>query len=125
MPWDWKRDPVSGDLVKDGKGGFVRVFTAETSAQNQLLAHERKCWHDPALGSSLHDQRSKQRDPITLNVEAARRALTRLEAAGRIAAIEVKAEPASSPAGRVLLATTFRDTSTGQLIETVLERGGG
>jgi phage gp46-like protein len=122
MPCDWRRDPVTGDFVRDGKGGFVRVFTAEASVQNQLLAHEGECWQDPLLGSKLHDLKALQRDPLTLAPQAAERALARLEAAGRITAVETEAEIPFQ--GRVNLATRFRDTSTGQLIDTFVKAGG-
>lgn len=32
MPLDYKFDPVTGDLVRDGKGGHVLVATAETDS---------------------------------------------------------------------------------------------
>lgn len=113
MPWSWKRDPVTGDLVKDGKGGFVKTFTAEGLARNQLLAHRDACWHDPELGSHLHDLERFIADPDGLASDDARLSLERVVAAGRIDNVQVVAEES---VGRVTVATRFRDTSTNQVV---------
>lgn len=122
MPLDYKIDPATQDLVKDGKGGYVKIKTAETSVQNQLLARYGECWHDPELGSKLYDLDAFKTDPATLVAEEARRALERLEAAGRIADIEVVAE--QPRAGRVNVRTRFRDTSADQVVDTYVKPGG-
>ncbi|HWU86209.1 MAG TPA: phage GP46 family protein [Kofleriaceae bacterium] len=121
MPWDYLIDPVTRDLVKDGKGGFVKVRSAQTSVMNQLLAHRGEWWGDPELGSRLHDLRAMQARPEVIAPEEARLALERLVRAGRIADIEARAE--SSP-GRVVVATRFRDTTSGSLVEMKLKPGG-
>lgn len=113
MPWSWKRDPVTGDLVKDGKGGFVKTFTAENLVRNQLVAHRDRCWQDAELGSRLHELERFITDPDGLASDDARLALERIQAAGRISNIEVTAE---EKPGRVIVATRFRDTSTNQVV---------
>lgn len=122
MPFDRKFDPVTQDFVRDGRGGYERTATAETSVLNQLLAHRGECWHDPELGSDLHDLEALQADPAALAGASARTALERLERLGRITAIEVEA---SEPAvGRVRVDTKCRDTSTSQVVDTFVEPGG-
>lgn len=122
MPFDRKFDPVTQDLVRDGKGGWQRTTTAETSVQNQLLAHEGECWQDPELGSQLHDLEGMQQDPAAIAKLRARKPLERLQRLGRIDAIQVDAiEP--SP-GRVEVHTRFRDTSTNQVVDTHVKSGG-
>src|SRR5687767_7233653 len=106
MPWSWKRNPVTGDLIPDGKGGYEKTQTAENLVRNQLLAHRDECWQDPELGSHLHDLERFIADPDGLAADDARLALERIEAAGRITNIEVTAE--ETP-GRVTVATRFRD----------------
>lgn len=122
MPWDRQIDPVTGDLVRNDVGSWKTVTTAQTSVMNQLLAHRGECWHDPELGSRLHDLDAFIAAPETLAADEAARALARLEAAGRIAAIEVRAE-LQGP-GRIAVATRFRDTSSSALVDTVVKSGG-
>lgn len=122
MPRDFKHDPITGDLIPNGKGGFVHTMTAETSVRNQLLARYGECWQDPELGSRLHDRAALQANPAQLATAEAARALSRLEDAGRISAVEVRAE--ESP-GRVTVATRFADTTTNQLVETFVAKTGG
>lgn len=124
MPRDYFIDPTTNDLVKDGKGGFVMVETAQTSVYNQLKAKRGKCWHDEELGSDLHDLRAIQSAPERLAPEAAKLALGRLVRARRIDAVEVRGELAPAPGGRVLVVTRFRDTTSGSLVETRLKTGG-
>ncbi|MDQ3295067.1 MAG: hypothetical protein M3619_00595 [Myxococcota bacterium] len=121
MPWAWKRDPITGDLIPDGKGGYVKTNTAEVLVQNQLLAHYGKAWQDPELGSMLHDLERFKTSPEVLVPEEARRALARVEAAGRISNIETDAELRG--AGRVDVATRFRDTSSNQIVDTYVTPG--
>lgn len=121
MPWDYYIDPVTRDLVPDGKGGFRKVETAQTSVMNQLLAHAGECWHDDELGSELHDLRAMQAAPETIAPDKARLALERLVRAGRIADVEARAERS---VGRVVVATRFRDTTSGSIVETKLKPGG-
>jgi phage gp46-like protein len=121
MAFDRKFDPLTGDFVSDGKGGYERTQTAETSVMNQLLARAGECWQDPELGSELHDLAAIQHNPGPLAAQKARVSLERLERLGRIADIViVGSEPA---VGRVRLDTTFRDTSTNQLVRTFVTPG--
>jgi hypothetical protein len=116
MPWSWKRDPVTGDLIPDGAGGFEKTETAEVLVQNELLVHIETNWCAPGRGSTLHDLDLFKQDPIGLVPEEARRALRNVELAGRIANIEVAAELPKP--GRIHVATRFRDTSANQLVDT-------
>jgi phage gp46-like protein len=124
MPFDRRFDPVTEDFVSDGRGGYERTTTAETSIYNQLKAHRGECWQDDELGSRLHDLDAMQADPALLAAEDARISLERLEADGRITAIEVSgSEPRP---GVVRVDTKCRDTSTTQLVAThvTAKRGG-
>lgn len=122
MPWSFKRDPVTGDRIKDGSGGFVKTTTAENLVRNQLLGRLGEVWQDPELGSRLHDREAFRARPEVLVPNEAERALERVAAAGRIANLEVRAE--SQRTGRVNVATRFTDTSSGQLVATKVPVGG-
>ncbi|MBA2718938.1 MAG: hypothetical protein H0U52_06825 [Chloroflexi bacterium] len=122
MPWDYKYDPLTGDRIPDGTGGFVKTLTAETSVRNQLLAHRGKFWGDADLGSNLHDLEAFQADPESLAAEDARVALERLERSGRITAIEVDAQ-LEAP-GKIAVHTRFRDTTANQLVDSFVKSGG-
>lgn len=124
MPRDYYIDPNTNDLVKDGKGGFVMVGNATTSVYNQLKAHAGACWHDAELGSDLHDRRAMQPAPERLAPESAKRSLARLVRTRRIDNVEATGELAAVPAGRVLVLTRCRDTTSGSIIETRLKTGG-
>jgi phage gp46-like protein len=116
MPFDYKFDAVTGDLVRDGKGGFVLVETAETAVQEQLRHRYQAWWGAPQRGSLLGDIRSLVgRDKAQAAQAEAQRALRVLEQAGRISNVQVIAEQQAQ--GRVVVSATFRDTSTGQVVE--------
>lgn len=116
MPWAWKRDPLTGDLIPDGKGGYVKTETAEVIVQNELLVHLETNWAAPRRGSLLHDLDRFKANPEVLVAEEARRALANVEEQGRISNIEVRAEVPNP--GRINVATRCRDTSTSQTIDT-------
>ncbi len=116
MPLDYKFDPVTQDLVRDGKGGFVLVATAETALQEQVLHHYREWWGAPEQGSRLHDLRAFGRNKAKAAEDEVRRALHELEKAGRISNLEVVAEQPKQ--GRINVASKSRDTGTGQVITT-------
>jgi phage gp46-like protein len=116
MPKDYKFDSVTGDLVRDGKGGFVLIDTAETALQEQVLHHYNKWWGAPQQGSRVHDIRAFGKDKTQAAKEEVRRALHELEKAGRISNLDVIADQPKQ--GRVNVASTSRDTGTGQLVKT-------
>jgi hypothetical protein len=120
MPFDRKFDPITGDMIRDGRGGFERTTTAETSVLNQLLARRGQFWGDPELGTEGLDAI----DPTKPGQDAAQKmqvGLERLVQLGRIADVVVTgSEPA---VGRVRVDTRFRDTSTNQLVNTFIEPG--
>lgn len=117
MALDYKFDPMTGDLVRDGRGGFVLVDTAETALQEQVRHHYRAWWGAPAHGSRLHNLRAfGGRDKMMAAQDEVRRALHVLEQAGRISNLEVIAEQPRQ--GRINVASSARDTGTGQVIST-------
>lgn len=122
MGWSYKIDPITRDLIPDGRGSFVRVETAETSIQIALRAHHNECWHDPDLGSELHDLERFQADPPGGIADEVRRALGPLERAGRIADLEVVA--VETQPGRIEVRTRSRDQTTNQLIDITIKAGG-
>lgn len=121
MAWSWKFDPTTLDLVPDGKGSFQRTDQADSAVMHQLLCHYAKFWGAPEFGSKLYDLNAFQRDPKTLAALEAKRALGRLVDRGRIANLEVTSD---ATRGRVVVATRFRDASTGQLVDTFVKSGG-
>lgn len=122
MPYDRKFDPETQDMISDGRGGYKRTATAETSVMNQILAHRGKWWGDPELGTLEDGLRDIEGDPVRDGAQAIRRGLARLESAGRIANLEVRA---SQPApGRVRIDTRFQDTSTSQVANVLVKSGG-
>jgi phage gp46-like protein len=64
-----------------------------------------------------------QAQPEVMAPDEAKLALERLVRAGRIDNLEVRAELAAP--GRVVVATRFRDTTSGSLVELKLTPGGG
>lgn len=122
MPNDFKFDPVTRDLIPDGKGWFQTTPHADTMIQLQLSCHADECWQDDNLGSFLHDLKRFQAKPEILLPDEASRALKVLQARGRIQIIDINAVTVNP--GRVDVATKSRDTSTGQVIGTLTKAGG-
>lgn len=121
MPKDYQFDPITHDLVRDGKGSFVLVDTAETALQEQILHHYQAWWGAPEQGSRLHDLRALGRDKQRGAQEEVRRALHELELRGRISNLEVTSETPRN--GRIHVASKSRDTSTGKPITTTTKTG--
>lgn len=123
MPADFKFDPVTRDIVSDGKGSFVQTTTAETTVLHQMTCLAGASWHDENLGTKLVDlQAFPQNDPATWAVDEAKRALGVLVSRGRIANVEAIAE--EQPGGRVAIATSMQDVSTGGVINSLVKAGG-
>ncbi len=123
MPgWSFQFDPVTNDLVDDGKGSFVRTFTAQTHVQLQVRCRAGQCWQDPLLGSFFFDLSRFQAAPdITVPGEM-RRCLGVLEKRGRIANIDVASQQRSPT--RIDVQAKCRDTSTGQPVTASIKAGG-
>ena len=122
MPYDLKFDPITKDLIRDGKGSYVRTATAETMVMHQVLCHYGKSWHDELLGSRLYDLKFLQDRPEITGPDEAKRALGVLAKRGRISNVEAIGEVPQ--VGRVNIATKFRDTSTGAIVAGATKVGG-
>lgn len=121
MPKSFKYDPVTRDLIRDGKGWFTTTSNQDTTVMHQLMCHAGKCWQDPKLGSRLHELKSLGTKPVETATVRAQESLDVLVARGRIANVEVVAEVPRP--GRVNVATKFRDTKTGQVVPLKLPAG--
>lgn len=117
LGWDLLFDPISGDLVDDGRGAFKVTGTAATAVQHQLLCHYDRWWGDPDLGSTLYDLDLFIADPEAEIVAECKRALGVLVEAGRIADVHVRAIESR---GRIDVRTAFRDAQSGQLVDFVI-----
>lgn len=119
--WSFAKDPLTGDRIKDGRGGYVKTNTAEGLVRNQLLAHYQQAWQDPELGSRLHDRQRFQAAAAVMIEDETRRALERVVQAGRIAALDVKV--VAPKAGRVDGLTKFVDVSSGTVVSSKIPVG--
>ena len=122
MPWDLAMDPITGDFVSDGAGGWERTTHGDTAVLHQLECHYNAWWGDPELGSLLHDRDRFAGGPAAVRAEV-ERALALLVRDGKIADVTVVAS--SSVAGRVEVATTYRLVESDQLVSGVLTALGG
>lgn len=121
MPYDLAFDPLTQDeITENGSPKLTR--NADTAVQLAMLVQYEGSWQDPEMGSRFHDLSLFQSDPVPLAEQEALRVLERLEDQGRIADIAVTAEEVRG--GRLKVATRFRDTNTGQLVETHIRSGG-
>jgi phage gp46-like protein len=118
MPWDLKFDPITGDLVPDGAGGWERTEHSDTAVWNQLTIHWERWWADPDIGSRLFERDEFTSDPAPLVEAETRRALQLLVDENLIADVRVVA--VESSAGRVDVRTLYRLVATGQDVETFL-----
>jgi phage gp46-like protein len=122
MPYDLAFDPITQDEITEVNGSPKLTRNADTAVQLAMLVHYQESWHDPEMGSRFHNLSLFQADPVPLAEQEALRVLERLEDQGRIADVEVAAEEGSG--GRLKVATRFRDTNTGQLVNTFIRSGG-
>lgn len=121
--FDFAFDPVTKDLIDDGKGSFVLTDTAQTMLMHQVLCAYGESWHDENLGSRLNDlQAFPQVNTVQWAIDEAKRALGVLVSRKRIANLEVTAEMQGQ--GRVVIATKCRDVSTGNVVSTFVKTGG-
>jgi len=118
MPWDFRFDPVTQDLIDDGHGAVELTDTAETAVLHQLLCHRGEWWGDPDAGSRLHDLDALVADPEALIADEVRRALDPLVRSGRID--QVRARAVEEQAGRVRVETSFQDSSASQRVDLVV-----
>lgn len=114
MARDLKIDPVTHDLVRDGRGGFAYAAGAETAVLHQLEIHFGGDWLLPDDGSRLHELALFSGD-ASADIDAEiRRALDVLVKRGRILDPQVVARQVR--AGRVDADVSYRDAKTGRLI---------
>ena len=124
MSWDLAFDPVTGDLKRNGAGGWETTTTADTSVLNQLSIHYESWWGDPGLGSQLYDRDRFTSAPAVLVQAETVRALKVLVDEDLIANLEVTASEAAKT-GRVDARTLYRVVATGQDVEQRLPAFGG
>ena len=122
MPKDFAFDPITGDLIPDGKGWFQTTPHADTQLQLQMLCHADQCWQDDQLGSFFYGLKRFQAKPEVMLPDEASRALKILQSRGRLAIIDIQA--VTRGPGRVDVATKTRDTSTGLVITQTFKAGG-
>lgn len=122
MPEDFAFDPITRDLIDDGKGGFEMTSTAATMVMHQTWCHYNEWWGDETLGSKFHDLSAFQAKPEVMAPDEAKRAFGVIVARGRIANLMVVAQ-VQGP-GRIFVQSTFRDVSTGQVVTTFATPGG-
>jgi len=125
MSWDLAFDPITGDLIRDDAGGWVRTESADTAILNQLECHYDRWWADPTLGSTLFDRDRFTSAPAPLVQAEVQRALDVLVAEELIANLEVVAAENASKGGRVDVRTTYRVVATGLNVESLLPIFGG
>lgn len=123
MPWDLATDPITGDFVSDGAGGWVRTEYGDTAVLHQLSCHYDRWWGDPLLGSLLYDRDRFTSAPAPLVEAETKRALAVLAADKLIADVTAAAQEVG--AGRVDVETTYRLVATDQAITARLTALGG
>ncbi len=116
-------DPLMHDEIDDGHGSPVLTDKADTAVQLAMLVHYGEAWQDPEMGSRFHDLDTLQADPARLATVEAERVLERLVSQGRIADPTAIAE-FNNGTGQLVVATTFRDRNTGQVVSTKVRAGG-
>lgn len=122
MAKDLQFDPVTRDLIDDGKGSFAVTDTAETMVMHQTWCHYNAWWGGSWLGSRFHDLRSFQANPQLLVQDEWSRALGVVVARGRIANVSIAVDPPTP--GRIVGKASMRDVGTGQVIDAFVTPGG-
>ena len=123
MPWDLETDPITGDFVSDGAGGWACTLYGDTSVLHQLSCHYDRWWADPELGSLLFDRDRFVTAPAALVRAEVERALAVLVRDGKIADLEVVAVEVGG--GRVDVSTTYRLVESDQVVTAQIPAFGG
>ncbi len=118
MTWDLAMDPITGDFISDGAGGWLRTEYGDTAVLHQLTCHYDRWWAGPTIGSLLFDRDRFGAAPGPLVQAEVERAFGLLVRNGMIADLQVTA--AETGAGQVLVRTTYRLVATGQLVDATL-----
>ena len=118
MPFDLRFDPLTHDLIDDGRGSVQLTDTAETAVLHALIAHFGEWWGDPDAGSRLHDLDAFVGNPEPMIADEVRRALASIVQAGRIDQLRVRA--LMERTGRIRVETSFRDATSSQLVALVV-----
>jgi phage gp46-like protein len=121
---DFKLDK-DGDMIPSADGWFEEDDSSTAVVAMQLEHHFGQWWGDPAAGSRLflaHDQGDGPLGEEFLRVEVLR-ALKPVVQAGRISNLAV--EVARTQPGRLVASLSYRDTSTGQVVDAQFDPFGG
>jgi len=121
MSLDFEFDLATGDLVDAEDGGFASTATAAPAVYLQLRQHYDEWPPDPESGSRLHlakDQGDGPDGEAFLETET-RRAFAMLEADGSLSNLEVGVE--RSATGRIAVATSYVDTTSGLVVDDLLD----
>lgn len=118
MPWDLAMNPITGDFVSDGHGGWKRVEDASTAVLHQLRCHHDRWWADSGLGARFFDRAIFAAAPGPEVQAESLRAMGVLVSEDLIADLEITANEAR--AGRVNVRAAYRVVASGQLVDAVL-----
>lgn len=125
MSTEYVIDPATGDLVEDDEGWFAETETAAPRVYAQLALRFGQWWGDPQAGSRLHEATTFGDSPAGerfLESEV-RRALEPLILAGLIDDVQVTA--ARTQPGRLVTELSYRDLTSGQVVDQVVDPFGG
>ncbi|MCA9678842.1 MAG: hypothetical protein KC464_27685 [Myxococcales bacterium] len=125
MSTEYVIDPATGDLVEDDEGWFLETDTAAPRVYAQLALRFGQWWGDPQAGSRLHEATAFGDSPAGerfLESEV-RRALEPLILAGLIDDVQVTA--ARTQPGRLVTELSYRDLTSGQVVDQVVDPFGG
>lgn len=112
---DRRIDPLTGDYIDDGEGGYEETDTAETAAYHQITTHRGKYFPQPDLGSDTHLLVQRNADAITalFAAESLQAALQKLADEGMIKDIEVEVTVTKEFPARLVGGASFTDAQRG------------
>lgn len=113
--FDRKIDPLTGDYIADGEGGYEESDTAETAAYHQITTERGSYFPQPDLGSDAYLLPTKNASSITalFAAESLRAALQKLADEGFIKDIEVEVTVTGSLPRRLVGGASFTDAQRG------------
>lgn len=112
---DRKLNPITGDYVQDGAGGYEYTTTIATKVYHQLRTRRGSWWGDPDAGSDLYlvTDRGLSQDSVVFAKNAVRTALQRFVDLGLAKDVAVEAQ--ADARGRLTLQSTITDIQAGEL----------
>lgn len=119
---DRKLDPITGDYIPDGRGGWQTTRTIQTAVHHQIHGERGRWAGDKDAGSEIHLLPKKNTEStMQRGADVIREALAVFEADGRATDVQVAVD--RDQRGRQAFRASIRDTQSGEVVSSLIPFG--